>query len=75
MKISKCKIDKSKFEFLDGDVMIWLDIDMIESIIADPDGRNIYIIMRSGERFYFENDDENVIIDAYFRLTDKFRKK
>ena len=75
MRISKSKIDKSKFEFLDGDMMIWLDTDMIESLIVDPDGRKIYIIMHSGERFYFENDDENEVIDTYFRLTDKFRKK
>ena len=71
---SKFNIDKTKFEYTAGMQFVWLDADRVESVVTDLNNKTMLIKMHSGEQFRFENKDEGELLEAYYRLTSKFRK-
>ena len=74
MNRCKGKLTKSKFEYWSGNKTVLIDVDRIESVTLDQDNNVILIVMHSGDSFCYQNNDDGEIIDAYFALTDKFRK-
>ena len=75
MNRSKDKLNKTKFEYWSGEKTTMLDVDRIESVILDQGSNVILIKMYSGDEFRYQNDDDGEIIEAYYALTNKFRKK